>query len=307
MKSVLVCGASYMELSIKANRLPQVGEDLSDGVGTYYAPSGSDSTLAVALAKLGVKSTFITKLGADLHGRYLFDYYRTVGVDTSFMKVDRDYGTGLVVRIRTPEGVRTMTEPGANQNLTPDNLGEVFKEPKDALAMGFSLPFSTVLAAAKGAAAAGVPIYLSATGLTPDMKTDILPKAEFLVAGEEETARLSGTRPTGHTEALQAALTLYKRVPCKYVILHMAGRGLFLYDGRHYRLISPVGNARPKGSRGKADDVFFAAFVSAMAQGSAPDTAVSYAAGAEAYVLFGEGDDLYPTDEDIRATVRRYQ
>ena len=42
---------------------------------------------AVFLKKLGADCFFCAKVGADLHGQKLYQYYRETGIDTSYLKV----------------------------------------------------------------------------------------------------------------------------------------------------------------------------------------------------------------------------
>lgn len=307
MKSVLTIGSSYMEQTLTANRMPAVGETLTDDGSVTYMPGGEDVFVAMALAKLGLKSAFCSKLGADLHGQRLFEHYKAAGLDTSFLKVDHDYETGMRLNFRADGGERRLVFPGANQNLTAENVADVFEPDPGAVFLGFSLPFPTLLAAAKNAEARGVPIFLCANDLCEEMRTDILPQAEIFYAGEEDTERLTGVRPTGHAEALKAALALYRKVNCRYLLIRLSGRGTFFYDGRHYRLLPPVSGARPKNTDDKkARTAYLAALIYAVLFGYPVDGAVTVASAAEAFVYTSEDKDVgYPTDEDVREMLNK--
>ncbi len=302
MKSILTIGSSYMELTLRTNRMPAVGENLTDDGSVTYMPGGADVSVAMALAKLGLTSTFCSKLGADLHGQRLFEYYKAAGVDTSALKVDRDYETGLELTVKDAQGERKLHFPGANQNLTAENIADAFRQNPGGVYLGFSLPFPTLLAAAKNAEAMGTPIFLSAVGLKEDMRTDILPQAEIFYAGENETYLLTGVKPTGHGEALKAALALYRKVNCRYLLIRLSGRGTFLYDGRHYRLLPPTSSARPKNAEEeKAEFAYFAALIYAVLLGYPIDGAVGFASAAGTYIMSREdGECDFPTDADVR-------
>ena len=63
--------------------LTQTGKD-ERGIPQFAAnPGGAPANLAVAASKLGAKTAFIGKVGADSFGRYLTDVLNENGVDAS--------------------------------------------------------------------------------------------------------------------------------------------------------------------------------------------------------------------------------
>ena len=72
--TVLILGASSMELSLHMSLLPAVGEERMDEGGAAYLPRSSCAEIAAAFGALGVRSVLLTKLGRDAHGKKLFDY-----------------------------------------------------------------------------------------------------------------------------------------------------------------------------------------------------------------------------------------
>ena len=68
--------------------LTQTGKD-ERGIPQFAAnPGGAPANLAVAASKLGAKTAFIGKVGADAFGRYLTDVLNENGVDASRVAVD---------------------------------------------------------------------------------------------------------------------------------------------------------------------------------------------------------------------------
>ncbi len=65
--------------------------------GGDYAPSfgGDTSNCAVAAARLGACSAYVTRLGDDAFGRMFLDLWRREGVDASGVTIDADAPTGL--------------------------------------------------------------------------------------------------------------------------------------------------------------------------------------------------------------------
>ena len=96
-KKILLVGSANMDLSMNMLRVPAAGETLIDDGGVAYLPGGKGANAAAAFSRLGGHCVFCTKLGADLHGQKLYSYYKDVGIDTSFVKVDHENPTGLAV------------------------------------------------------------------------------------------------------------------------------------------------------------------------------------------------------------------
>ena len=93
-KKILVVGSANMDLSMNMYKVPEVGETLIDDGGVAYIPGGKGANAAVALNKLGADCYFSAKVGADLHGQKLYQYYKELGINTSYLKVDRENPTG---------------------------------------------------------------------------------------------------------------------------------------------------------------------------------------------------------------------
>jgi uncharacterized protein (TIGR00297 family) len=146
-KKILIIGSANIDFSMNMYKLPEAGETLIDDGGVAYVPGGKGANAAIAFKRLGADCTFCTKLGADVHGQKLYNYYKEQGLDTSHIKVDHDNPTGLAVVMREGDGTnRIVVYPGANGHITNDNIIEAFECNPDAVYLGFEIPFATVLA-----------------------------------------------------------------------------------------------------------------------------------------------------------------
>ena len=237
-RRILLIGSANMDLTLNMYKLPTAGETVSDDGGIAYTPGGKGASAAIAFTKLGADCVFATKLGADLHGQKLYNYYKEVGINTSAIKVDHDYPTGLSAVIREADGTeRVIFYPGANSNMTTENIIDAFACEPDAVYLGFGLPFPTVLAAAKVASAKNIPIFIDASPAAKDDQLEALPFVEIFSPNENETYEYTGIMPTGSESSLRAALALYRRVKCKYLVIKQGSRGAFIYDGKHYDMV----------------------------------------------------------------------
>ncbi|WP_310198997.1 5-dehydro-2-deoxygluconokinase [Neobacillus niacini] len=93
---------------------------------------GSPANIAIGTSKLGLKSGFIGKLADDQHGRFIEQYLRRVGVDTSHMVVDQEgHKTGLAfTEIKSPEecSILMYRDEVADLYLDPSEVSEDYIE-----------------------------------------------------------------------------------------------------------------------------------------------------------------------------------
>ena len=258
-KKILVIGSSNMDLSMNMYKLPAAGETLIDDGGVAYVPGGKGANAAVAFSKLGAEAHLCAKIGADVHGQRLYKYYKEIGLDTTYLKVDHDSPTGLAVVMKESDGNnRIVVYPGANSHLSVDNIAEALECGPDALYIGFEIPFEIALAAARMATSRGIPVFCDAAPADKDYPLENLPTLEVFSPNETETFEYTGVMPQGVDSCLRAALALSKRVKCKYVVIKQGDRGAFVYDGKKYFLLSACKAGKVVDTTG-AGDAFTAA------------------------------------------------
>lgn len=305
-KKILLVGSANMDLSMNMARLPAAGETLIDDGGVAYTPGGKGANAAVALTRLGASCVLCAKLGADLHGQKLYNYYKELGVDTSLIKVDHDFPTGLAVVIREGDGTnRIISYPGANSNLTSENIIDAFSSEPDAVYLGFEIPFSAALTAAKVAAAKNIPIFIDAAPASREHTLETLPPVEIFSPNETETLEYTGILPAGSDSSLRAALALYRRVKCKYLVIKQGARGAFIYDGKHYDMI-PAMRPDKVVDTTAAGDAFTAAMTVKYLEGYSIKDAVKFgvAAGALAVSRLGASQSV-PTVQEVEDFIKK--
>lgn len=301
-KTILVVGSANMDFSMNMYKVPAPGETLIDDGGFAYLPGGKGGNAAVAFARLGCRSVFCAKVGADLHGQKLYNYYKSAGIDTCCLKADQDNPTGLAVVMKESDGQnRIIVYPGANSHLNTENVLDAFSCNPDAVYIGFEIPFHIALAAAKIAAGKGVPIFIDAAPASAEHQLENLPTVEIFSPNEEETLAYTGIMPRGADSSLRAALALYRRVRCKYVVIKQGERGSFIYDGKHYYII-PARRVNSVVDTTAAGDAFTAAMTDEYLRTGDIIRAVKFATAAGAITVTRHGAaGAIPTREEIEA------
>ena len=98
--------------------------------------AGAESNTAVGLAKLGIPSVWMSRVGDDEFGAYVLNQIRAEGVDTSHAVTDPGHRTGIMFKQREYGGETTAfyyRENSAASHLSPDNITEALIEGADYL------------------------------------------------------------------------------------------------------------------------------------------------------------------------------
>lgn len=133
---VIVVGDLVYDLLAKVDTLA-FGTDTFTTV--HAAAGGSGANTAYHLARLGVETHFVGRVGEDVFGQYLIEELERSGAVPHVIR-DSEYSTGKVFVMVDGKGERTMiTDRGAGETLRPEDL------PKDLFRKGTHLHLSGYL------------------------------------------------------------------------------------------------------------------------------------------------------------------
>ena len=307
-KRILIVGSSNLDFVMNMYKLPEAGESVIDNGGVAYIPGGKGAAAAIAFNRLGAESVLCAKLGADIHGQKLYNYYKEVGLNTSYIKVDHDNPTGLAVVMKEGDGkIRSVLFPGAGAELTTDIIVDAFECQPDALYLGFEIPYNMVVAAAKVAASKNIPIFIDATAASKELDLEKLPPVEVFSPNEQEAYELTGIMPTSMETSLRAALAIARKSKAKNVVIKQGTRGAFLYDGKRYNTF-PALKTNKVVDTTAAGDAFTAALTLEYLRSGDIRESIKYAnaAGAIAISRVGSASSV-PTCEEIAEVLKVIQ
>ena len=253
--------------------LTQTGRD-EKGIPQFAAnPGGAPANLAVAASRLGAKTAFIGKVGADGFGRYLSDVLTQNGVDASGVAVDRQHPTTMAVVSVDASGERDFSfYRGANADvmLSSEDIPDAALEGAKVVHFGsVSLTAdpsrSATLDAVRRAKAMGKTITYDPNyraNLWPDQDTAVaqmkapLDLVDILKVSDEELPLLTGT------------------TDCESGTAQLAAHGIGLIfvtlgpDGVFYRMGEKTGHVAgvpcKVGDTNGAGDTFFGAALSKL-------------------------------------------
>jgi ribokinase len=115
---VVVFGDVTIDIVARVESYPPPGGDVQP-LETRINIGGTSLNTAVMLARLGVSTALIARIGPDFLGDHVLTEMERQGLGTRWVQRDPVVSTGLVYIAVTPDGQRTMLGgAGANRNLT---------------------------------------------------------------------------------------------------------------------------------------------------------------------------------------------
>lgn len=239
-KRVLVVGSSNMDFVMNVGKIPEAGQTVIEKREYDYVPGGKGANGALALARLGGDCIFCARLGNDANGQLLKKFYSDSGMDTRFVKLDKNVPTGLASIIVEENGNnRIVVYPGANSHLSSADVEDSITSLPDGVLLQFEIPEATVIAATQFASRKDIPIIVDAGPAYSGYPLGELAPLEIISPNESETYALTGVMPNTMDNCLRAATVLMQKVQTKYVVIKLGGRGAYIHDGRYSRLITP--------------------------------------------------------------------
>lgn len=285
-----------MDLVVRAPRLPVLGESLISH-SFQTSPGGKGANQAIAAARLGGSVTMIGRVGKDRFGEILRQGLDAAGVDTRFILVDPEIGTGVAVPIVLDSGENAiLAVPQVNLAISPADV-EVAHEViarADMLMVQFEVGMDATLAAMRIANASGVPVLLNPAPVA-NHPSEMPQLASVIVANELEAAALVPGACGDHSKELAG---LRQLAPSAVITLGEmgaladAGTGAESIDPFTVRAVDSVG----------AGDAFCAALAIGMCEGMSLAAAARFGNAAGAIAATGAGAQAsLPTRMQVEA------
>ncbi len=285
--TIIVFGSINIDLVATTPRLPLPGETLL-GHNFFKAPGGKGANQAVAVARLGIPTQLVGRVGAHDFGAELINSLQFAGVQTENVWVDETVSSGVAV-ITVDEGGENeiIVIPGANgcvNEADVERLSQILPG-ADALLLQLEIPMSCVVAAAKSAHTAGVRVILDPAPVQ-DLPEEIYHLVDIITPNEVEAAQLVGFAVDGEESAQKAAQVLLQR-GVKCAIIKLGTKGVWCATAEESFFIPPFTVEAIDTTA--AGDAFSGGLAVALAEGLSLRQAVVWGAAAGALAATKSG------------------
>ncbi|WP_299611682.1 ribokinase [uncultured Tateyamaria sp.] len=272
MGTVVILGVFVADTAYRADRMPVMGETI---MGTSFAlgPGGKGSNQAVACARLGAETHFISSLGQDDFAKLALDTWAHAGVIPHVRRIADSYTGAAHIFIEEATGDNAIIiAPGAAALISPadvDAQADLIRG-ADVFVTQLEQPMDSAMRGLEIARAAGVTTVLNPApaAALPD---GMLALCDYITPNETECAAITGIAVTDVAEAQEACSALMEQ-GVSTPIITMGEQGAYLSG---HGLV-PAIKAGPVLETTGAGDAFNGAFAAALAEGKSAEHAVQY-------------------------------
>ena len=232
MSDISVLGIFVADISFSGPKIPSVGETI---LGNKYniGPGGKGCNQAVAIARLGGKVNFISKIGRDTYGELALNTLKKNKINTETIIQDANLQTGvagiLVDKNSGKNAINVIVGAPSTLKINEiENQINIIKNSKIFLTQ-LEVPKDVTLHCLKKAKENGSITILNPAPASEILK-DFFNHIDFFTPNETEAEFYTGIKITNEQEAKQAAKKLLN-LGIKKIIITLGEKGLFYTDG----------------------------------------------------------------------------
>jgi ribokinase len=273
--AVVILGVFVADTTYRADRAPVMGETI---MGNSFAlgPGGKGSNQAVAAARAGAKTHFLSKLGKDAFADMALAIWKDAGVIPEVSQHSDSYTGAAYIFVEEATGNNAIIVcPGVARTITAEDI----KAHGDLI--GGAAVFMTQLEQPIEAAMRGLELAReggAATILNPapaaELTDDLLALCDYVTPNETEVESLTGVTVATVADAQRAAKALLAR-GVGAAIVTLGDNGVW-FDNGSLSAHVPALNAGPVVETTGAGDAFNGGFSAALAAGLALPDAVRF-------------------------------
>jgi ribokinase len=233
MGYISVLGIFVADISFSGNKIPSIGETI---LGNSYniGPGGKGCNQAIAIARLGGKVNFISKIGKDDYGQLALNTLDQNKIDTSAIIQSQNQQTGvagiMVDKKTGKNAINVIT--GAASTLTINEVNKNIDKIKNSkiFLTQLEIPKNVTLYSLKIAKENKVLTILNPAPASKISK-EFFNYIDYFTPNETEAEFYTGIKITNEKEAKEASIKLLN-IGIKRVIITLGEKGLFYSDGK---------------------------------------------------------------------------
>jgi len=267
MTSISILGIFVADLAFFGKSIPVAGETVL-GENYVIGPGGKGSNQAVAAAKAGGKSYFISKIGDDHFGSMARKIYEEAGVDYSRVIISSEHSTGAAgILVDQQSGKNAINVvPGAAGALTKDDINQaadVIKNSQVFLTQ-LEVPREVVFHALKIAKENNVITVLNPAPAA-SIDKEIFPLIDYFTPNETEAGFYANHKVEDEEDAKKASDKLLQ-LGIKNIIITLGEKGAFFANDTESFHVPVIDLNNPVLDTTGAGDAFNGGFAVALTE-----------------------------------------
>ena len=233
MSDISVLGIFVADISFSGPKIPAVGETIL-GNKHNVGPGGKGCNQAVAIARLGGKVNFISKIGKDAYGKLALETLKKNNINTENIIQDEKLQTGVAgILVDKQSGKNAINvivgAPNSLKISEMNNQINLIKSSKIFLTQ-LEIPKDVTLHCLKTAKENGCLTILNPAPAS-EISKEFYSYIDYFTPNETEAEFYTGIKITNEKEAKQAADKLIN-LGIKKIIITLGEKGLFYSDGQ---------------------------------------------------------------------------
>lgn len=275
MPNVVILGVFVADTAYRAERPPRIGETIM-GERFSLGPGGKGSNQAVAAARAGAQTHFITRLGRDTFADMALQTWAEAGVIPAVTQHDDSYTGAAYIFIEAATGNNAIIVcPGVAGTISPADIDARSELIGSASVFVTQLeqPLDAAMRALEIARNGGAKTVLNPAPAAP-LRDSMLRLCDYVTPNETEAEALTGLPVTTLEEAIVAAGALCAR-GAGAAIVTLGDKGALYHDGVESVHV-PAFDAGPVVETTGAGDAFNGGFAAALSAGLDPVSAVRF-------------------------------
>ena len=298
MKKALVIGSLNMDMTVKVEELPKLGETIF-GNDFYESCGGKGANQAVAVSKLGMKTEMIGMVGKDSQGEKLIQNLNKYGIiSDNVIKSDELTGRAIITVDKKGDN-NIIVIPGSNFKITKEHIQDKQDviASSDVVILQNEIPSETVeFSLLKAKELGKITIFNPAPARK--LSGEVFKNTDYLILNETEMEEIFEIK-FNDEEYTEKISSKKKEYGIKNIILTLGDKGSILFSEDNN--IKKYGVYKVKAvDTTAAGDSFIGAFTMKICELGNPDEAIKYATAVSAIVVTRQGaQDSIPTREEI--------
>ena len=233
MSDITVLGIFVADISFSGPKIPNIGETI---LGNKYnvGPGGKGCNQAIAIARLGGRVNFISKVGKDSYGELALKTLKQNNIKIENVIQDKDLQTGVAgILVDQNSGKNAINvivgAPSTLKIIEIEKKINLIKKSKILLTQ-LEVPKDVTLYCLRVAKENGCTTILNPAPAS-EINKEFYKNVDFFTPNETEAEFYTGIKITNEKEAKQAAEKLIN-FGIKKVVITLGEKGLFFYDGK---------------------------------------------------------------------------
>lgn len=296
MNKILVVGSVNIDLVIKTERIPSLGETVS-GSGFSTICGGKGANQAVAIAKSGGDVTMLACVGDDVYGKMAISNLNRAGVCPA-VKVCDNAPTGVAVITVCGGDNHIILDAGANGLVTKEMIAanEALFQAADIVVLQLEIPMEAVETAARLAKKHGCTVVLNPAPFQ-HLSRELILNVDLFVPNEFEASQVVGFEISGKEQVKKAICALEEMGIKQPVITLGAQVSAFRYGGEV--VFQPAFRVTAVDTTA-AGDTFIGGICACLCRGLTLKESVRYASAASAIAVSRFGASVsVPSKEEV--------